>query len=148
VSAFMQPRDSAVTTVLFNDRLVELERIPPDAKDTADALWIHASDLPRLNGFELKANGACRGDLCIPIPADIIRGDAVNVTAFAARAGQSVVAEPDAQVWSFGEMPALTAGLAHARIAPDFTVPDRLGRPVHLAGFRGKKALVMTWASW
>jgi hypothetical protein len=144
----MQRRDSSVATILYDDRLVELERIPPDPKDTTDALWIHARDLPRLNGFELKPNGACRGDLCMPIPADIIRGDTVNITAFAARAGQSVVAEPGVQVWSFGEMPALGGGLAHSRIAPDFTVPDRLGRPVHLAGFRGKKALVMTWASW
>ena len=45
-------------------------------------------------------------------------------------------------------MQALGGGLASSRIAPDFEVPDRLGRPVHLAGFRGKKALVVTWASW
>ncbi len=35
-----------------------------------------------------------------------------------------------------------------SRIAPDFAVPDRKGKIVHLSDFRGKKALVFTWASW
>jgi peroxiredoxin len=33
-------------------------------------------------------------------------------------------------------------------MAPDFAVPDRRGNPVRLSGFRGKKVLVVTWASW
>ena len=144
----MRRSDPAVTTFLYGDRVVELERIPQDAKDTTDALWIHKRDLPRLNNFELTASGACRGDLCIPIPPDMARGDHFNLTAFAKATGQPIVAEPAAHAWSFGEMQALDRGMATSRIAPDVTVPDRLGRPVHLAGFRGKKALVITWASW
>ena len=35
-----------------------------------------------------------------------------------------------------------------ARIAPDFAVPDRKGRVVHLSDFRGRKVFVVTWASW
>ena len=77
-----------------------------------------------------------------------MRSEYFNLTAFAKKAGQPVVAEPGARVWSFGEMQALGGGLANSRTAPDFEVPDRLGRPVRLAGFRGKKALVITWASW
>jgi hypothetical protein len=141
------PASSAVT-VLYDDRSVALERIGPNQKGASDALWIRQRDLPRVNGFVLKPQGACRADLCIPIPKDMVRGDSFNLTAFAKKAGQPVVAEPGARVWSFGEMQALGGGLASSRVAPDFEVPDRLGRPVHLAGFRGKKALVVTWASW
>ena len=139
---------SPAATVLYDDRAVALDRIGPDPKRAADALWIRKRDLPRVNGFELKPQGACRADLCIPIPKDMVHGDYFNLTAFAKKAGQPVVAEPGARVWSFGEMQALGGGLASSRVAPDFEVPDRLGRPVHLAGFRGKKALVVTWASW
>ena len=139
---------SPAATVLYDDRSVALDRVGPASTRTRGALWIRKRDLPRVNGFELKPQGACRADLCIPIPKDMVRGDYFDLTAFAKKAGQPVVAEPDARVWSFGEMQALGGGLARSRIAPDFEVPDRLGRPVHLAGFRGKKALVITWASW
>ena len=139
---------SPAATVLYDDRAIALDRIGLDPARAAAALWVRKRDLPRVNGFALKPQGACRADLCIPIPKDMVHGDFFNLTAFAKKAGQPVVAEPDARVWSFGEMQALGGGLSNSRIAPDFDVPDRLGRPVHLAGFRGKKALVITWASW
>jgi hypothetical protein len=139
---------SPAATVLYDDRAVALDRVGPVAARDAGALWIRKRDLPSVNGFALKPQGACRADLCIPIPKDMTRGEYFNLTAFAKKAGQPVVAEPGARVWSFGEMQALGGGLASSRVAPDFEVPDRLGRPVHLAGFRGKKALVVTWASW
>jgi hypothetical protein len=139
---------SPAATVLYDDRAVALDRVGPVPTPASGTLWIRKRDLERINGFVLKPQGACRADLCIPIPKDMARGEYFNLTAFAKKAGQAVVAEPDARVWSFGEMQALGGGLASSRIAPDFEVPDRLGRPVHLAGFRGKKALVVTWASW
>jgi len=139
---------SADATVLYDDHAITLDRVDPDPKRAVDALWIRTRDLPRVNGFALKPQGACRADLCIPIPKDMVRGDHFNLTAFAKKTGQLVVADTEARVWSFSEMQALGGGLSNSRIAPDVTVPDRLGRPVHLAGFRGKKALVVTWASW
>jgi len=139
---------SPAATVLYEGRSIALDRIGRDPNEAGDALWVRTQDLPRVNGFELNDQGACRADLCIPVPEHMVRGGYVNVTAFAKHAGQAVVAEPGARVWSFGDMPALRGGLADSRVAPDFEVPDRLGRPVHLAGFRGKKVLVVTWASW
>jgi len=135
-------------TVLYEDRSIALEQVVLDPAQDAGALWIRKRDLARINGFTLKPEGACRADLCIPIPKAMLHGDYFNLSAFAKKAGQAVVAAPGARVWSFGEMQALGGGLSNSRIAPDFDVPDRLGRPVHLAGFRGKKALVVTWASW
>jgi hypothetical protein len=135
-------------TVLYDDRWIPLDQVGLDPAQDAGALWIRKRDLARINGFTLKPQGACRADLCIPIPKALLHGDYFNLTAFAKKAGQAVVVAPGARVWSFGEMQALGGGLSNSRIAPDFDVPDRLGRPVHLAGFRGKKALVVTWASW
>ena len=42
----------------------------------------------------------------------------------------------------------LRGSFLEGRMAPDITVPDRAGRPVHLSRLRGKKVLVVTWASW
>jgi hypothetical protein len=135
-------------TVLYDDKAVALGAIGRDPKQAKDALWVKKRDLPAINAFEVKPQGACRDDLCIPIAKQMLRGDYFDLTAFAKRIGQPVVADVDARVWSFGEIQALRGSFLEGRLAPDFTVPDRAGRPVRLADFRGKKVLVVTWASW
>jgi hypothetical protein len=134
-------------TVLYDGRAIRLSRTGVDAADR-DALWIQKADLPSINGFELKPQGACREDICIPIPRAMMRGDTFNLTAFAQKVGQRVVADSAAHVWSFGEIPVVRGAFLESRIAPDFSVPDRKGRAVRLSQFRGKKVLLVTWASW
>jgi hypothetical protein len=129
-------------TILYADRIIPLPKVRAQAKD----LWIRGADLPRVNEFELKPQGACRADVCIPIPKDLKNGDWFNLTGFARKVRQAWVA--DAGVWSFGEFPLLRQANYASRSAPDFAVPDRKGRVVHLSDFRGKKVLVVTWASW
>lgn len=135
-------------TVLYDGRTVTLDRISPDPTRVADALWIQKTDLPRINEFELKPQGACRADVCIPIPKTMMRGAYFNLTAFARKAGQSVLADPVARVWSFGEIPVVRGSFFESRMAPEVVVPDRMGRLVRLSQFRGKKVLLVTWASW
>jgi hypothetical protein len=135
-------------TVLYDDRSIALARTAADPHGVADALWVPKDDLPRINGFEIKPQGVCRGDVCVPVPAAMTRGRFFNLTAFSRKIGQAVVADAGARIWSFGEIPAFQGGLLSSRRAPDFSVPDRRGRPVHLSDFRGKKVLVVTWASW
>jgi hypothetical protein len=135
-------------TVLYDDKAVTLRAIGRDPKQPKDALWVRKRDLPAINEFELKPQGACRADLCVPIAKEMLRGDYFDLTAFARKIGQSVVADVDAQVWSFGEIQSLRGSFLEGRMAPDFVVPDRAGSPVHLSRLRGKKVLVVTWASW
>ena len=135
-------------TVLYDDKAVMLRAIGRDPKQVKDALWVKKRDLPAINEFEVKPQGACRADICIPVPKEMLRGEYFNLTAFARKIGQPVVADADARVWSFGEIQALRGSFVEGRMAPDFTVPDRAGRPVHLSRLRGKKLLVVTWASW
>jgi hypothetical protein len=135
-------------TVLYDGRTITLDRIGPDPSGLPDALWIQKTDLPRVNQFELKPEGACRADLCIPIPETMTRGAYFDLTAFARKAGQRVLADPAARVWSFGEMPVVRGSFLESRLAPDVEVPDRKGRPVRLSQFRGRKVLLVTWASW
>ena len=133
-------------TVLYDDRSIRLTDTQ-SAKSNED-LWVRKADLPRINGFELKPQGACRADICIPIAKDMTRGAYFNLTSFARKVGQSLVADSEYQVWSVAEIPVLRGAFLSSRIAPDFAVPDRKSRLVHLSDFRGKKVLVLTWASW
>jgi hypothetical protein len=133
---------------LYDGRTVGLDRVGPDPAGAAGTLWIRKTDLPRINNFELKPQGACRDDICIPVPPALMRGEYFNLTGFAGRAGQRVVAAPAERVWSFGEIPVIRGAFLENRVAPEFAVPDRKGRVTRLSQFRGKKVLVVTWASW
>ena len=129
-------------TVLYQDRATKLDNVRVDDSD----LWVRSADLPRVNEFEVKPQGACRADICIPLSKDLKKAEWFNLTGFARKVGQAVVS--DSNVWSFGEVPLLRGTYFNSRIAPDFAVPDRQGKIVHLSDFRGKKVLVVTWASW
>ena len=147
-SSLRAAQRTAGATVLYDSRTVTLDRISPDPQRVADTLWVRTTDLPRINGFELKPQGACRADLCIPIPKTMVRGANFNLSAFAQKVGQRVVADPAARVWSFGEIPVVRGSFLESRMAPEIAVPDRQGRTVRLSAFRGKKVLLVTWASW
>jgi hypothetical protein len=132
----------APVTVLYDDRTIAIDRTRPDPND----LWVRAVDLPRINQFEVKPQGACRADLCVPIPKSLRSGEWFNLSGFARHLHQAVVAESG--VWSFGEIPVVRGDFYRSRMAPDFAVPDRAGRVLRLSDFRGEKVLVLTWASW
>jgi hypothetical protein len=131
-------------TVLYGDRAIPLDKVGP-AKE--GDLWVRKVDLPAINDFHIKPQGACREDLCIPISKELQNKEYFNLTGFARKTGETVIRD-EAGVYSFGEIPLLRGAFYNSRIAPDFAVPDRKGRVVHLNDFRGKKVLVVTWASW
>ena len=133
---------TAPATVLYGDQAVNLDKVRSDPKE----LWVRAGELPHINQFEVKPQGACRADICIPLGKELKDGEWFNLTGFARRVRQVYVS--DSGVWSFSEIPVVRGDFYQSRTAPDFAVPDRKGRVVHLSDFRGKKVLVVTWASW
>ena len=44
-----------------------------------------------------------------------------------------------------GRVPAGTSAFVVGQPAPDFTLPDAEGRPVHLAGYRGQRPVVLVF---
>ena len=146
-AALTQEATEPSATVLFGDRATRVSPVGRDPSDPAK-LWVRTPDLPRINDFEIKPEGACRADVCIPIAAGMLRDGYFDLTAFAGKIRQAVVTDTTARVWSFGEIQFLGGSYLSDRIAPDVSVPDRLGRPVRLSAFRGKKVLLITWASW
>ncbi len=110
VAAMAASRASAEpVTVLYDDQVIEVERTLADPND----LWVVPADLPRVNGFELKPEGACLEELCISVLQDrdsdmfVTRAGQAwfNVTALARRLEQAYAADHAHRVWSFGEMP-------------------------------------------
>ena len=154
LALFLAPVAAAAqaVTVLYDGRAVVVEKTLADPND----LWVVPADLPRVNGFELKPEGACLDELCVPVLQDrdsellVIRSGQkwFNVTELARRLLQPFVADHDQRVWSLGGIPVTRTRFLSAAVAPDFALPDRQGTLVRLSDFRGKKVLLVTWASW
>jgi hypothetical protein len=136
-------------TIVYNDIATHVQH----AKTHGADIWLTPEDLTRATGFELKPEGICKDELCFPIPAgtNIVRTEAgetwFNLRAFAQLVDQPVAYDDTASMWYFGQRSDERAGLA-ARQAPDFTLPDLTGKLHTLSALRGKKVLLVTWASW
>ena len=121
-----------------------------------DELWLTLADLVSSTGWEIKAEGICRGEFCVPLPTG--RSDSLlskegsdtwfNLTAFARYLEQSVAHDATHSVWLFGEPPSAWQGRLNSLIAPDFTLPDLGGNLYTLSQFRGTKVALACWASW
>lgn len=119
-------------------------------------LWVTLKDLTHATRFVVKPQGVCRDELCFPLPAkrksEFIskRGGVTlfNLTAFAALIKQPVARDEKNNVWYFGPWSQAHEGYLGTLDAPDFKLPDPTGKTHSLSEFRGKKVLLVTWASW
>jgi hypothetical protein len=69
------------------------------------------------------------------------------MTAFAQLVHQPVAHDAALATWYFGLRSDQRQQLSSLQ-APDFTLPDLHGNKNRLSDFRGKKILLVTWASW
>ena len=101
-------------------------------------------------GWELKAEGLCRGDVCVPVrDRDALVADrGIDLAAFADALRRPLALDAEEGAAAIGTAAAdLGARLARLE-APDFTLPDLEGRPHSLSEQRGTKVLLVAYASW
>ncbi len=91
----------------------------------------------------------CQADICVPLHANAVRDDRIDVAAFwQLLLGRPVVHDAANETWVLGAgADERNSGLA-GLIAPDFTLPDLAGVPHTLSALRGNKVFLSTWASW
>jgi hypothetical protein len=143
--------------VIYDNLATEVEAPskPLDAADAGD-LWVTLADLKRAANFVLKPQGVCRDEFCYPIPkarksAFLSKQGSItwfNLSEFARVLRQPVAYDAEQAVWYFGPMDEEQNGYIHSLTAPDFKLPDANGKQRSLSDFRGKKVLLLTWASW
>jgi peroxiredoxin len=111
-------------------------------------LFVADADAERATGWTRKPEGMCRGAICVPLPADAVREGAVDLAAFWRKLGNPVLHDEAGETWVLGagaeQRNEALAGLA----APDFVLPDLDDAPHRLSDLRGRKILLVTWASW
>ncbi len=143
--------------VIYDDVATEVAAPPSTlAGVKADDLWVTLADLKRATRFELKPQGVCREQLCFPLPkkrkAEFLSKDGsvtwFNLSEFARLVHQPVAVDAAQAAWYFGPRSEAQNGYLASFEAPNFTLPDKDGKLHSLADFRGKKVLIVTWASW
>ncbi len=125
--------------------------IAEDAREDGERLWLSEKELALATDWVLKPEGLCKGEACAPLPADGSWLDAegrMDLTAFAQRSGWPVVHDAEHSVWAFGESVGTRQDHLSSLQAPDFTLPDLDGNMHSLSDYRGKKVLLLSWASW
>lgn len=142
------------TVVIYEGKETELAAASPFGE--SQDLWVTMPDLRRATGFVVKPQGVCREEQCFPLPkqskSDFLakRGNMewFNLSEFARLLNQPVARDEKLSAWYFGVRAETQNGYLSSLAAPNFTLPDVKGTRHALSDFRGKKVLLITWASW
>jgi len=101
-------------------------------------------------GWELKDEGLCRDDRCVPVRDRdaLLPGGQIDLSAFAAALGRPLALNAAENAAALGTARADQAARMLNLEAPDFTLPDLEGKLHSLSEHRGKKVLLVAYASW
>lgn len=132
--------------VITDDAELEVDAVP-----VRGAIAVLPADVERITGWELKPEGLCRGDVCVPTRA---RADALHVDGrialdtIAELLARPLAVDRDAQVAVLGA----SAATRHAQLADgrvdDLVLRDRDGAPFEWRAIGRKKKVLVAWASW
>jgi len=133
-----------------------------------EELALDAEVFEARTGWAIKPQGACKGEVCVPLPGNVRLADGrLDPTVLAERLGMPLVADegqapnlrasrPDTgrssrtfeRVWALGPETAVTGRSLTTAVAPDLVLPDAGGNLFRLSSLRGQKVLLVAWASW
>ena len=113
------------------------------------SLHVSRSEFEAGTGWHLKPEGACQGEVCIPLSqsAGDSVGNSVDVARVAGDLGMPLVAAPEFGLWAMGPAAIGSRALATAQ-APDLRLPDLDGNEFRLSSLRGQKVLLYAWAPY
>jgi hypothetical protein len=90
-------------------------------------------------GWALKPEGACRGDVCVPLKSR-------SLAHIAKRLGMPLIHDREASIWALG--PSAAPLLESGARAPDLELPDAAGKMHRLSDLLGTKVMILAWAPW
>jgi hypothetical protein len=131
--------------------IVDGPRVSRVDGDATSATVLLAPDaLEAATGWDLRAEGLCRGDVCVPRRDGdgLLVDEKIDLAAFAALLQRPLAYDADAAIVVLADAPEDHAAAYDARVALAWTLPDLDGNPVSSSAFAGSKKLLVAWASW
>jgi hypothetical protein len=107
-----------------------------------NTLNIDAAAFARGTGWEIKPEGACKADICVPLG-----GGDFDAAAAMERLGMAAVHDPEVGLWALGPESLGGRALATAT-APELVLSDLDGNEFRLSSLRGQKVLLVAWAPY
>jgi hypothetical protein len=109
-------------------------------------LDVTPQELENHTGWELKPEGLCKDERCVPLPTKADADGRLDVPIVADRLGMPLVHDERHGVWALG--PEAGEHVLTSAELPPIVLSDVDGRPFHLTSLRGEKVLIAAWASW
>ena len=112
-------------------------------------LLVDAAEFADRTGWVVKPEGACKAEVCVPLPAAARANDGrLDVGVVGARLGMPLIRHEGADLWALGPETAVTGRALTTAVAPELTLPQLDGTPFSLSSLRGQKVILVAWASW
>lgn len=136
--------DDVRVTLIDDGRQVDLP-----ARIVGEAIRLTPAALHDALGWALKAEGLCRDATCIPVrDGGVVVDGLVDLAAFARAVGRPLALDAAERVAALGVAAGRRAEQLGTLEAPDFELPDLDGTRHALSAQRGKKVLLVAYASW
>ncbi|MGI9601796.1 MAG: hypothetical protein ACR2QE_07920 [Acidimicrobiales bacterium] len=106
--------------------------------------------LPDAIGWELKAEGLCRDDVCVLVPDRAALGTdgSVDIAGVATLLGRRTVTDADGAVIAVSLDAEARSRALDDLVAPPFTLPDLDGNLRSLEEWRGRRRMLFAFSSW
>jgi peroxiredoxin len=112
-------------------------------------LSVDEHDFASRTGWAVKPEGACKAEVCVPLPPEVRTADGrLDVGILAEKLGMPLVQDAAHGIWALGPETTVTGRVLTSAVAPDLELPDADGNTFTLSSLRGKKVVLVSWASW
>jgi hypothetical protein len=137
--------ETTMVTIIDAGRPVDVE-----ARVDGGRMLLSPEALQEALGWELHDGTLCNDTMCVPIPAgsSLASGGPLDLAVVAAVLDRPLALDADERTAYLGASARERADTLASLQAPDFTLPDLAGRLHTLSEHRGKKVLLVVWASW
>jgi hypothetical protein len=132
-------------TLIDGDRTVELR-----ARTAGARVVLEPADVKDVLGWEVHDGLLCNDMMCVPLAdeAALTADGGIDLEGLARALDRALAVDVEEGVAFLGASARERAQALGSQQAPDFTLPDLAGRPHTLAEHRGRKILLVAWASW
>jgi hypothetical protein len=110
------------------------------------SLDINADEFAARTGWHARPEGLCHGDVCVPAANVRTANGALNAHVLSEKLRMPLVHDEAHGIWALG--PAAGGKALPSVEAPNITLIDRNGESFSMQSMRGRRMVMVAWASW